>query len=155
MKFKGFEIIKFKFGIKAAFYTIKLYGETESETDKFLIKYSTKKTKQISEITRKIDLMINKRGCLETLLSKEYNNIYKFSEGNLRLYCLLFGKVAIVLGGGGIKNVRATQQSIELSSYVKMLDTVDKEITKKIKSSDVKITDNRIVGNLNFNLENN
>ncbi len=155
MKLKGFEIIKFKFGKKAAFYTIKLYDEFESETDKFLIKYSTKKAKQISEISSKIDLMINKRGCLETLLTKEYGNIYKFKEGKLRLYCLLFGKVAIVLGGGGIKNVRATQDSIELSAYVKLLDIVDKEITKKIDLDEITITDNRIIGDLNFNLEDN
>jgi hypothetical protein len=155
VKLKGFEIIKFEFGKKAAFYTIKLYGESESETDKFLIKHSVKKAKQISEITRKINLMVNKRGCLETLISKEYGNIYKFSEGNLRLYCLLFGKVAVVLGGGGIKEVRATQDSIELSSYVSLLDIVDKEITNRIKLGDLTITDNRFEGDLNFNLENN
>ncbi|MCX6162188.1 MAG: hypothetical protein NTV87_12755 [Ignavibacteriae bacterium] len=99
--------------------------------------------------------MANKRGCLETLLSKEYGSIYKFSEGDLRLYCLLFGKVSIVLGGGGVKKVRATQDSIELTQYVALLDFVDKEILKRIISNEIFVTDNRITGNLIFYFENN
>jgi len=153
VKFKGFEIIEFYLGEKAGFYTIKLLGE--SETDKFLINNSLVKAGQIVEISKKIKLMADKRGCLETLLSKEYGNIYKFSEGNLRLYCLLFGKVAVILGGGGIKNVKATQDSKELTGYVKLLEYVDTEINIRILNKEIFVTDNRIKGDLTFNFENN
>lgn len=155
MKLEGFEIVRFRLGQKMGFYSIKLSNDTISETDKFLYKFSTKKSKNFSRIIYNIDNMANKRGFLESQFEHEYGNIYKFSKGNIRLYCLLFSHVVVVLGGGGIKKVRATQQSEELTGYVKLLDIVDKEITNRIKSGDLTITDNRFKGDLNFNFENN
>jgi hypothetical protein len=36
VKLKGFEIVEFYLGEKAGFYSIKLFGESDTETDKFL-----------------------------------------------------------------------------------------------------------------------
>lgn len=153
MKLEGFEIVEFCLGEKAAFYTIKLSGESETEIDKFLTKYSKEKEEQIDAISLKIKQMAETRGCLDTLITKEYDNIYKFKEEKIRLFCLRFGKVAIILGGGGIKepNIRATQDSVELTGYVKLLEFVDQEINKRIYNKEIFVTDNRITGDLKFN----
>jgi len=153
VKFSGFEILDFQLGVKAGFYTIKLSNESDSETDKFLIKFRPDRSNLLEIISEKINLMADRRGCLESLLSHEYGNIYKFSEGDLRLYCLMFGKVAIIMGGGDLKHVRATQDSEILTAHVHLLDFIDKRISERISDGEIVITDNRITGNLIFKFE--
>lgn len=145
MKFEGYEIIDFKLGKKASFYALKKDGESETEADKFFRLFATKKRKNIKNILKNIKYMIDERGCQEHLFEHEFGNIYKLKEGNLRLYCLRFGNCAAILGGGDLKNVRATQDSAVLSNHVQFLKTVDEEINIRISNKEIIVTDNRII----------
>lgn len=145
MKLDSCEILEFKFGEKAGFYTIRFDGEEETEAMKFFNKFAKKKRRNIKNILNNIDYMINKRGCREHLFKHEFDNIYKLSDGDLRLYCIRFGNCAAILGGGDIKKVRATQDSEILSEHVQLLKKIDAEINSRISNKEIIVTYNRII----------
>ncbi len=145
MKFDGYEILEFKVGEKAGFYTIKIDGEEETEAMKFFNKFARKKRKNIKNILNNIENMINFRGCQDHLFKHEFGHIYKLFDGNLRLYCIRFGKCATILGGGDNKNVRATQDSEILTNHVELLKHIDEEIYNGISNHEIRVTDNRII----------
>jgi len=91
------------------------------------------------------------RGCLDSLLFYERDNtIYKFKEGDWRLYCIRFGKVAVILGGGDYKDVQKTQDSRVLENHVNRLQVINKIVNDRIKENDLTITENGLKGNLYF-----
>jgi hypothetical protein len=145
VKFEGFEILDFKLGEKAGIYAIKIDGEDVSEAMKFFNKFARKKRRNIKNILKNIDYMINSRGCQEHLFRHEFGNIYKLWDGKLRLYCIRFGNCAAILGGGDIKRVRATQDSEILSKHVQLLKNINAEVNKRISNGEIIVTDNRLL----------
>jgi hypothetical protein len=145
VKFEGFEILDFKLGEKAGIYAIKLDGEDVSEAMKFFNKFARKKRRNIKNILKNIDYMINSRGCQEHLFRHEFGNIYKLWDGKLRLYCIRFSNCAAILGGGDIKRVRATQDSEILTEHVQLLKNINAEINKRISNKEIIVTDNRLL----------
>jgi hypothetical protein len=161
VNFLEFEIIEFnehRPEHMATFYSIKFKGENKSEADKFFEKFEDIEKEKIENISKKILLMIQKRGCSDSAFrlneSSPYNNICALWDGNLRLYCLRFGKVAVILGGGGIKDVNKYQDSEELTRHVKNLEMVYEPIINRIiNEKELFVLDNKLEGNFKFNKE--
>ena len=77
---------------------------------------------------------------------------------NLRLYCIRFSTVAIILGGGGFKDksVVKWQESKELSEEVEKIMAYAASIIKQIDEEELYWSDNgpELLGNLkNYNNE--
>jgi hypothetical protein len=154
VKLKGFEIVELLKGEKAGFYSVKFYGEDKSEAEKFFEKLESEDEEKLENLYSKIEYQAEVRGCLDSLLFYERDNtIYKFKEGDWRLYCIRFGKVAVILGGGDIKDVQKTQDSQFLENHVNRLQEINKVVNERIKENDLTITENGLKGNLNFEAE--
>jgi len=80
--------------------------------------------------------------------------LYDEPERNLRLYCIRWGNVAILIGGGGFKpkNIRAWQEDPLLSKEVKVVMNIAREIQQRIDDKQITFTSDgsQLQGNLNF-----
>jgi len=154
VKLKRFEIVELLKGEKAGFYSVKFNGEDKSEAEKFFEKLESEDEEKLENLYSKIEYQADVRGCLDSLLFYERDNtIYKFKEGDWRLYCIRFGKVAVILGGGDIKDVQKTQDSEVLEKHVKVLQDINRVVNDRIKENDITITENGLEGNLYFEIE--
>jgi hypothetical protein len=73
-------------------------------------------------------------------------------EKHLRLYCIRYGSIAIILGGGGEKpeGVRALQDDPKLKEENYRLRAIAKRINDRIKDKDLYWDGNELGGDLNF-----
>jgi hypothetical protein len=57
-------------------------------------------------------------------------------ERNLRVYCVRYGSVAIILGGGGIKgkDIKAYQEDLKLNKEAKLIIKYAEDINKRLSS---------------------
>jgi hypothetical protein len=78
--------------------------------------------------------------------------LYDEPDKNLRLYCIRYGSVAIILGGGGMKEVRAWQHDPKLSKEVNAMIKVSEDIFQRMKEGDLRWSPDgkKLIGNLNF-----
>lgn len=77
---------------------------------------------------------------------------------NLRLYCIRYGCVAVLLGGGGFKpkSVRSYQQVPALNEQVEVIKRISQMIMNAQKEGDLKIDANgELIGRMIFNDEEN
>jgi hypothetical protein len=154
VKLNGFEIVELLKGEKAGFYSVKFSGEDKSEAEKFFERLESEDAEKLENLYSKIEYQAEVRGCLDSLLFYERDGtIYKFKEGDWRLYCIRFGKVAVILGGGDIKTVKKTQDSGSLENHVNTLQAINKVVNDRIRENDLTITENGLQGNLNFNTD--
>ncbi len=91
-------------GDRCQIYAVKFKGETENEFEKFLKKYNQPHPEIIDDIVKRIQKMKERSGCPDIFFKMEvstiYNPICRLKETNqLRLYCIRFGNVALILGG--------------------------------------------------------
>lgn len=160
---KSFLIEEITFaGNRCQIFSVKFEGESENEFDKFLKKYDKTHPKIIEDITLRIRAMKQRNGCLDIYFNMEVSSIYNSicrlkRTKQLRLYCIKYGKVALILGGGGIKsnNKRTYQEVPELNEAVGKLEYIYEKIDEKLKEKEIRITDEGIEGNLLIKIEGN
>jgi len=82
--------------------------------------------------------------------------LYDTPEKKLRLYCLRYGALIIIVGGGGPKNVRKLQQNEKLKSENFLLRELSAQITERIKEKEMEFSKNKMefTGNLEFKIKN-
>jgi hypothetical protein len=125
-----------------------------SEAEKFFEKFESDEQNKIDNLYIKIEKQAEERGCLEHLVAYERGSIFKFKEDDLRLYFIRFGNSVVILGSGDYKRVRATQDSEVLMDCVKALEEIEFLINKRIiQDKELYVTENRLVGNLKFEIE--
>lgn len=141
-------------GEKAGFYTTLLDGEEKTEATKFFEIINKKAPRKAENLYSQIEYQTEKRGCLDSLFYYERDeNIYKMKDDNWRLYCIRFGKVAVIIGGGGFKDVPKTQDSEMLEGHVNNLQYINMIINQRIKDKEIIVTENGLTGNLKFKTE--
>lgn len=66
--------------------------------------------------------------------------LYDEEESNLRLYCIKYGCILLIVGGGGSKSkdIKAFQEDDKLTKENYFLRDLSKEITKRMKEGDLK-----------------
>ncbi|MHB1688442.1 MAG: hypothetical protein ACYCVH_13860 [Ignavibacteriaceae bacterium] len=141
-------------GIKAKVYTVKYEGKEISEFTSFVYKFQDDHSDLLKIIIQRIQNISCRDGIQETFFrreSKKTHNVFRLLETNdLRIYCLMFSKVALLFGSGGIKIKDTTKnnQNPHLEKEIDKLIRIEDAINLKIKSGDLKITDNGLEGNL-------
>ncbi len=82
--------------------------------------------------------------------------LYDKDESNLRLYCVRYGTVLVILGGGGQKpkNTRAFQETTKLEDENQLMRDLSAEIEKRRRNGDIEFSKDflDIEGDLLFNL---
>jgi hypothetical protein len=73
-------------------------------------------------------------------------------ESNLRLYCIRYGHVTLVLGGGGCKpkNIRALQEDPKLESENYLLRKISGILTEAIKDKELQWDGSDFTGKMVF-----
>lgn len=126
---KQFRIVEYKIGKQSSFFTIQFVDESENYYNLFVDKFYSNYSKIIDDVDDRIERMATRTGIRDGFFKDEGpNSVFKFQETDeLRIYCLKYGSISIILGGGDTKenNVRTYQDKEELFFEVKLLRAID------------------------------
>ncbi|MBL0055353.1 MAG: hypothetical protein IPP31_04005 [Chitinophagaceae bacterium] len=114
---------------------------------------------EVSNILARIQAMAHKLGAREQFFRLNEGKpgdgvcaLYDDPDSALRLYCIRYGTIAIILGGGGPKppGIRAWQDDEKLTLKAETMIQVSKDIMQRLKSGDLKWSPDgsRLTGNL-------
>ena len=142
MKFKLIKINQLS-GQKTKIYSVLLENESKSLFDNFLEENTEKHKPELLEILQRVNSIATKEGAKEHYFKKAEGNLgdgvealYDANNLKLRLYCIRYGSVVLILGGGGVKNVRALQDDPKLKKENYVLRQISKTLTQAIKESE-------------------
>ena len=68
--------------------------------------------------------------------------MFDLPDKKLRLYCVRYGTEIIILGGGGIKKVRAWQEDPKLLAEASLIIKIANKINQSISNKDIEFADN-------------
>lgn len=151
-------------GREASVYSVFIDGEQGDKFEQFLENYTQSHPDEVKDILKRIYNIGHSEGA-RTGFFKEKEGLpgdlvcalYDDPDSNLRLYCLRFGKTAVILGGGGIKpkDIKAWQESPELSRQARLMIEVSKKLAERIKDKDIvwSLNQKDLIGDLDFNDE--
>ena len=152
----NFSIVPLYNGKKAKIYTIQVEGAELSEYKQFVFENMSLRKEAIRVLNTTLKNMAYKRGFIDEFFIRESPqdfNVFKVTEtDDLRLYCIRYSGIAIIVGGGGIKlpNKFKLKENPHLQKKVDFLIEIEKKIQEKLASKEIKITDNGFEGDLNF-----
>lgn len=158
----NFSIIPLHDGNKAKIYTIQFSDKELSEYEQFVYENMSKVPNSVRVLKTQLKRMANKSGLVEHFFKRETEypyNVFKIedniedTEEYLRLYCIKFSSVAIVLGGGGIKIPGKVKliDNPHLNDVCELLKKIEDLIVARIKAKEIILTDDELQGDLIFN----
>jgi hypothetical protein len=149
-------------GKAATCYTIKFFDQKINELEDFVTAYSKDYREEVGEILVTLEQIGFTFGARDHFF-KEWEGkpgdgvcaLYDTAKSNLRLYCIRFGKVAIVLGNGGHKpkTIRALQENKRLAETNTTVRKVSKLIDQRIREKEIWWDGNQLRGNLIFKFD--
>lgn len=140
-------------------YSIIKNGEKKSLFDYFVEENIQDHREELISILNRLKVIADTTGAREGFFKHKEGKpgdlvcaLYDEPDRNLRLYCIRNGNVAIILGGGGLKEVAAWQDDPKLSKEANAMIEVSKDIYQRILEGDLKwsLDGKKIIGNLNF-----
>lgn len=158
MNFKLIKINQLS-GQKTKIYSVLLENEEKSLFDNFLEENTEKHKPELLEILQRINSIAKKEGAKEHYFKKAEGTLgdgvealYDASSRKLRLYCIRYGSVVLILGGGGVKNVRALQEDPKLKRENYLLRQISKTLTIAMKEGELRWNNHfdDFIGNLTF-----
>lgn len=159
------EIVKIKqlSGKKTQIYSVILNQEDQSVFEQFLQNNYSGYPTEIEDIVSKLKIMATKTGAAEHFFKLNEGKpgdgvcaLFDSPDKKLRIYCIRFANVAIVVGGGGYKpqNIRAYQESSSLKKEAETVVRISRIISEAIKNKDIHLDDNGFfLGNLKLKEE--
>lgn len=130
-------------GPKAHIYSVVLDNEEETLLEQFFDEYRDNELAQA--MYNKIAAMAKRTGCRREYFREGEGNfgdgVVALAIGNLRLYGIYFNQTLVLLGSGGVKNVRTYQEDPELNKKVKQIKSVASEINKAILEKGISISE--------------
>lgn len=149
-------------GKSAAIYSIVPVGEKVSVFAKFLKEWKDEFPDEVNEIVERLRLIGDKLGAREGFFKHNEGKpgdgvcaFYDVPGAKLRVYCIRYGNVAIILGGGGPKSVKAWQDDVKLNAEARKIIAYARDINDRLKHDDLywSKSGKELLGNLN-NTEN-
>lgn len=146
-------------GNEAKVYSIILEGETETLFDKFVDEYKLNFKDEIKNILKTVYQIGHTTGARSSFFKHfegKYGDfvcaLYDSPEKNLRLYCIRFGMVAVILGGGGEKadGIGPWQDDEKLSAEANKIMMLANNILERLDDGDLYWSNDKteIEGNL-------
>ena len=150
-------------GNRASVYSVLNCDEEITLFDIFVQENINSFKSEILNIVSRLNTMGNKTGARdfyfkldEGVPSDGVCALYDDPKKNLRLYCIRYGAVLLIVGGGGEKpkTIRRLQESPKLKKENYFLNELSKKITERIIEGTIKYTNNGMdmVGDLEFEL---
>jgi len=150
-------------GNKAKIYSIIPEGEKETLFEKFVDEYKANFKDEIKDILKRLMQIGHTTGARESFFKHEGDNefvrkygkyvwaLYDDEERRLRLYCIRFASVAIILGGGGYKDksVIKWQDDEKLSKEARKIMAYCECIIKQLDDGELRLSKyGELIGNL-------
>lgn len=129
-------------GNAATIYSVILEGSEETLFDRFVLENQETYADEIRFIVNRIEQMGKNVGARHNFFKHDEGKpgdgvcaLFDDPEKNLRLYCIRYGSVAIILGGGGLKpeNIQAWQEDAKLSEEANCMIKISKDISERLK----------------------
>lgn len=150
MKYEIVEIENLS-GNEAKIYSIIPKGEEHPLFDTFVAEHIEDYKQELKEILNRLNQIGNTVGIRDRFFkyegdydfTRKYGNyiwaLYDEEESNLRLYCIKFSGIAIILGGGGFKDksVQKWQDDPKLSKEVNKIMAYAKCILKQLDDKEL------------------
>jgi len=139
-----------------ALYSLQFAGERETELEKFLHSELLREEKGFNEIVQRLSDMADSFGFREQFFEMKEglrtDSVVALKNGRIRLYCLRWSSILVIVGSGGIKTAQTYQKDIALRNIVPELQELDKLISRRQRSGEIEIDHDtgEISGNLIF-----
>lgn len=155
MSMANFDIVEIKelSGKGAHIYTIRIQGASRTLLDEFF-EENRDYADELRHIANRLNVMGHDTGCRWDFF-KHYEgkpgdgvSALAVKKGRLRLYCMYFNDVMVILGSGGYKssNTRSYQETPALDAKVKQMGDIASEINMMRSRDEFKIdTDGHII----------
>lgn len=163
MKFELVKLDSFS-GEEASFYSLYVeeYGETLFE--RFIQENLPSYRDEIHDILERMEVMAFETGARVSFFKEKEGNpgdlvcaLYDKPGSKLRLYCIRYGSVLVVLGGGGPKSkaIRTLQEDSKLTSENYLMRKISNAIYQKQLDRDIRFSkdDLDFEGDLEFEIE--
>ncbi len=146
-------------GRKASIYSILEEGEDHTLLEKFIQENIGAYHVEIDDIIRRLENIGNKYGARSQWFKHDEGRLgdlicalYDEPDRKLRLYCIRYGSLLLVVGGGGPKQVRALQEDEELMHENYRLREIANQIFERMRDKDIKFSDDHqeLEGDLKF-----
>lgn len=150
-------------GNRATIYSVVIDDNDKSLYEIFLAENFTLHISEITFINKRLQTIGKTTGAREgffRMFEGKYGDcvcaLYDEPKSNLRLYCIKYGTQIVIVGGGGVKNVRALQDDPKLKQENYILRDLSKLIGQKLNDEiSFSIDGLEFEGNLELTDENN
>ena len=160
MKYKIVKLSKFS-GVEAKIYSIYLPEHSETLFDIFIKENINSFKSELKDIFNRLSGIGKHTGARESFFKLFEGKpgdgvcaLYDLPEKALRLYCIRYGSLILILGGGGPKSkkIKALQDDNKLTQENYFLRQVAKEIREKMELGEIEISKDgtEFLGNLEF-----
>lgn len=144
---------------KATVYSVIMENDDITLFDHFVNENITNYRKELKSILSRLEEIGNTTGAREKFFKHNEGKpgdgvcaLFDDPDSKLRLYCIRYGNIAIILGGGGPKpdDIRAWQDDKKLTLEAKTMIQVSKDIMQRIQSGDLQWSadGSQLIGNL-------
>lgn len=148
-------------GSRATVYSVILEGDDLTLFDHFVEENKTDYKAEVKSIANRLEEIGHTTGAREKFFKTKEGSpgdgvcaLYDDPDSKLRLYCIRYGNVAIILGGGGPKppGVVAWQDDEKLTQEAETMIEVSNDIMQRLKDGDLQWSSDgsQLLGNLNF-----
>ena len=134
-------------GNKASIYSVIVNDEGSTLFDTFIEDHKNSHLDEIKNIVQRLKTIGTKTGAREQFFKLNEGNpgdgvcaLFDLPGKHLRLYCIRYHTQIIILGGGGIKNVRTLQEDDRLANENYLLRELSRQITERIRGRDIRYT---------------
>lgn len=156
----NFSIIPLYFGKRAKVYTIQFQANELNAYEQFVLDNMLVVPDAVRTLDKQLRQISTKYGIIDDQFKRESpqsHQVYRIedTEDWLRIFCIKYSRVAIVLGGGGLKDELKVKldENPELLKVRDILMQIEDQIHEKVISKEIKITDNGFEGDLVFKSE--
>jgi hypothetical protein len=130
-------------GKRGVLMTLREENSLQSETDSFFADVMQSHPEEATLLALKLEKMARHNGFQDQFFKmgegSRMDNVCALSEGKLRLYCLRYGNILLIMGGGGVKTTRTYEDDASLHSKVKTLQKMSKALDRMIRDGEVKL----------------
>lgn len=133
-------------GNQSKVYSIIPKGETETLFEKFVGEYEGTFKDEVTDILKRVYQVGHTTGARDSFFKSHEGKhgdfvcaLFDIPEKNLRVYCMRFGMIAVILGGGAHKpkSVKSWQQDEKLSEAANEMIDYAKDITSRLDKGDL------------------
>jgi hypothetical protein len=146
MNYKLVKLNKYS-GSKASVYTIQLINEDISLLERFVEENIILHKDETKNVLERLIIIGHKTGAREQFFKLKEGKpgdgvaaLYDEPDSNLRLYCIRYGSLIVIVGGGGHKpkSIKTLQEDPKLTAENAILVKVSKDIQNRTKEGEIR-----------------